>query len=135
MSSFAELQSAKIIAPRTGEIIKFALDNTSRIKDVGGLTLRGIPVAKGGAFILTCFASVAWWYRTSPTASGTVDENAYDAAGAALTLQANAGISIQAYQPVDITFDRVTDRYLIIKGSAAGLWEGWPSSEIMGDSA
>lgn len=136
MSNFiAEGQAANIIAPSDGSIIAITLDNTSRVKDLGAILLGGQALEKGGSFYVTMRANVRWFYRfeRDGLGTGTVDETAVDAAATQPnTFPANACFEAAADEVVSLRISRHAERYLIVKGSAAGTMRMYVSSEVSG---
>lgn len=142
-SAGAENQAANLVPPREGAIFAITLDATSRPKDLGNLALGGVAIAKGGSVYLTLRANVKWWYRFSPVNTGTINEATADAAtlGATTdgtspnTFPATAAIEVSADEFVHVRVDRLVDRFLLVKGSGAGILRGWASSDRSGSAS
>lgn len=128
-NAVAEGQFANVQPPVQGKIIAITLDAISRIKDLGSLALGDAAVERGGAMYLTMQADVAWFYKFNDQNAGTVDEAAADAAAAAITFQANACARAAAGEVVRVRINRKNHRYLLVKGSGAGVLRMWVSSE------
>lgn len=132
----AEGQAANILPPRSGLIFAVGVDATSRAYDLSvaalEVALGGLPITKGGTLYLTMRCTARMYFRFS-SVTGTVDETAKDAAGAApLTLRANACLEAAADELVHVRLDRALDKFLLVKGAAAGDLRFWISSELVG---
>ena len=111
-----------------GKIVAITLDTTSRIYDLGAVNLGGLSWEKGGKMYVTLISTVAFYYKFNSANSGTADEAAADAAGAGPTFQANAVALAPANLPIRVFISRKEHRYLILKGSGAGVFRMWVSS-------
>jgi hypothetical protein len=109
------------IPARAGKTIVITLDTSSRGYDLGAL-LSGqvVPSKSRLVFIQMQAESADCYYLFSPANNATVDETAAVSAGGALAYTANAcdRIKQDTAQPFDI--DMLVDRFLTVKGSAAG---------------
>ena len=128
----AENQAADFVPPRQAAIIAITLDNTSREKNLYSLSLgqfNGLGTTDGGTMYLTLRANVKWWFKLAPATGTTCDETVADAAATAPnTYQANACIEVAADEFIQLRIDRGPDKYLVVKGSGAGILRGWVSS-------
>lgn len=122
-------QHANVQPPVQGRIISITLDATSRIKDLGLLDLGGANVDRGGEMYLSMRADVRWFFKFNDTNTGTADEAAADAAVAPITFQANAVHDAVAGELVRVRIDRKKHRFLVVKGSGAGILRIHVSSE------
>lgn len=125
----AQNRACNVRPPEQGKIVAVTLDATSRVYDLGALALGGENVERGGTMALRLISDGDFHYKFGPTNSMTVDPTAADAAGAALTFQANAAVLAPANVPVDIvSWNRIDHRYLAVKGGTTVL-RIWVSSE------
>jgi hypothetical protein len=133
-------QVSNIQPPTLAAIIAVTLDVTSRAYDLGSLVLAGQKLVVGAAptsppdvgdMYLTLHGDVIWYYAFSPV-TGTIDNTAKDAAGAALTQGATYAARAEAGENVRVRINRVKHRWLIVQGSGAGVLRGWVSSEAVG---
>lgn len=132
MSDRAALLAATVRPPRRGKVWALTLDTTDRAYDLSALDLpQDFKSGANDDVFITMQAedADAYYYFHSATASD-LDETTADAAGAPQVTQNNAHCArLPADASIDLLINRVADRWLIVKGSAAGILRLWPSSQ------
>lgn len=117
----AERQAANVTPPEKDKILVLTLDGSSRRYDLGAVDIGGYTVGKGGYLYIDLYGTVKFYYFMSETDAGTADETAAVAAGGTPVFTANACWEVGATTTESIRVDRQRHRWLVVKGSAAGL--------------
>lgn len=115
-----------ITPPRRGLIIRITLDTTARAYDLRsmlfGRSVAPDPAVPNGDKVMirirAITADVHYYFAEDNTV--TLDSSAVIAAGGAMTLLGTFCDTIPAGAFEDVTINRDIDKYLHIKGSAAG---------------
>lgn len=136
MGGYSEDIANIITPPRRGAIIRITLDTTARAYDlrsmVFGRSAAPDPTVPNGDKVMlrirAITADVHYYLASDDTV--TLDSAAVIAAGGAMTLLGTFCDTIPAGQFEDVTISRDTDKYLHIKGSAAGTVVIRPSSMV-----
>lgn len=130
--SIAVKQDSQVTPPVVGKILAITLDATSRRYDLGGVDFGGTPVAEGGMLFLCLKTDVKCYVAFNSSDAGTVDETAALAAGGSVSaFTSNGAWEIEAGVEFPVYVNRLSHRYLVVKGSAAGtlrIRAGSPSS-------
>lgn len=131
----AQGQEANRMPPRVGSILAITLDTTSRRYDLGAVALGGKDIVAKGELFVSLISTVAFYIATNSTNAGTVDETAALAAGGTVSaFTTNGAWLVPANTEVRLRLDRVQDRYLVVKGSGAGIVRIYASSDTTGRS-
>jgi len=134
-NQIAQGQAANRMAPRVGKILAITLDTTSRRYDLGALSLGGQAIVAKGELFVSLISTVAFYVATNSSDAGTVDETAALAAGGTVSaFTTNGAWLVPANTEVRLRLDRVQDRYLVVKGSGAGIVRIYASSDTSGRS-
>lgn len=132
MSEIEERQAANVTPPEIGKIQAITLDTTSRRYDLGLLDLGGVAVLRGGYLYLSLVSTVAFYLAFNSSDAGTVDETAALAAGGTATFTSNGAWLVPANVEFVVRVHRTRHRYLVIKGSGAGIVRIRASSDSTG---
>lgn len=132
----AENQAANIVPPREGEPLAITLDTSSRAKYLGGVALADMAapatVADAGkSFFLSIQTDVAFYFMLADNAEAVCDETAVNAAAIVNVVKtAKTCMYVPAGAEANLRLDRWKDRYLIVKGTAAGTIRLYASSDV-----
>ena len=131
MTDVTQRQAMNVVPPRRGSVLVLTLDTTDRPYDISGLAFgkaQDAADADGGLY-LTLFAETAncYYYFHSATASDLDETSAVSAGGTAAFADAACAM-IMAGTSVDVRIVREVDKFLVVKGSAAGKLRIWASS-------
>lgn len=132
--SEATRHANNVLPPREGKIIALTLDATARAYDLKVLELGGASYKtdlKGQRVYLTMQAETAdCFFLFCSDGTTSLNQATAIAAGSALAYNDAYCARLPANTAIDVHIDKDTDRYLVVKGSAAGVLRFWASSQV-----
>jgi len=135
MSSEAARQALNVVPPRRGGIIAITTDTTARPYDLTGLALGKAygsgdnSGANSGVYVTMQAQTANVFYQLSSATASDLDETAAIAAAGTAAFANTHGALLVAGDTVQFRIIRTTDKFLILKGAAAGIVRLWASSE------
>ncbi|MBX3202328.1 MAG: hypothetical protein KF894_29640 [Labilithrix sp.] len=137
MGTAAEHAIANVTPPRRGEVLVLATDTTVRAYDLRFLPLAGFAPRESRTrehvFVSLTAVEGDLHFYFAPTPSLDLDEDAELAAATALAYAPEHCDVLKEGASVRLRIDRQRDKYLVVKGSAAGKIILRASSESYGD--
>lgn len=126
-------QAARITPPRKNTVLAITLDTNVRAYDITGLSIGGFTpdagAARHGHVFVTIQAQTAdaffYFHTATDSALSTTDAIS---AGAAAVYGATHCLRIPAGEERTYFLDRSKDKFLVVKGSAAGVLRLFASS-------
>lgn len=117
-----EHQFANVLPPDVGKVLVVTLDTQWRSYDLGALAFADAPVDPLGNFFLAIFTTARLFYGFGPASGVTPSETAALGAGVAVGgFTTNACWEAPVDSQTEIYVDRTRQRWLYMKGGAAGL--------------
>lgn len=124
MSSEIEYQFYQVDPPRRANGFQLTLDATVRVYDIGSLAWGGKAfdkIKRNQRVFLRIHADGAdAYYRFHSDTTNDMNETTYISAGGTVSLQNAYAEKIPSGSSIEVCIDRINDRYLSVKGSAAG---------------
>jgi hypothetical protein len=118
------LQFFDVSAPKRGNGFQLTLDTTVRVYDIGSLAWGGKSFDKTFAnqyvFLRLHADGCDVYYRFYEATTDDMVETTYISAGGTVSLQNAYAEKLPSGQSIEIRINRLYDRYLSVKGSAAG---------------
>lgn len=125
-------QALNIVPPRRGAVCAITVDTTARSYDISALDLGKAydsQNADGGVYITMQAESTTVYFYFCDTSAVGLDETAAVAAGGTAAFANTYGAMLPQSACIDTRIVRAQDKYLVVKGAAAGKIRLWASSQ------